>query len=292
MRGYGGAALQASSAPAATATDPQARSGRARAPPDHRRRHAPAGRKQPDGAIVLAEAEARARRRRRWPSSRASQAGGTKPTGSRPSRRSRVETARDPLARRRLVEGQELAFASGAPPGPQLVARAPRAVPLRRAARRAARSPRLRRRGPAARRRTRDAPPAATRRASRARPAAPGRTPRLAHSSHSRATPSRERRGDVVDRDEHAHVRENSAIDVEDAVEYRVPAVVGLGVAPARRRRALPGRRCSSRTAVSARAPASPEANSRAGARAAHRLGHPAAVGGEDRRAAGERLER
>ena len=76
-------------------------------------------------------------------------------------------------------------------------------------------------------------------------------------------------------------------------VEHGVPSVVRLGVA---RGRCAPSAARSPRSRAdglaSASAPASPEANSRAGAGAADRLRHAAPVGRQHGRAAGEGLER
>ena len=106
--------------------------------------------------------------------------------------------------------------------------------------------------------------------------------PRWAQRSHSRTMPSAS--AGVTSWIERAGSRRHdAAVDVEDAVQHGVPAVVRLGVPAAggAERRRSP---CSRRTAASARAPASPEAKVRAGTGATHGLGHAAAIGGQQRR--------
>src|SRR6476659_2035461 len=91
------------------------------APAHHRRGDTPAGREQSDRRIVLTEAQPAcaggampfvAREPRR----------GHEPNGVESHRTEPRAAARDPLARRRLVQRKKLAFAGGAPPGPKLVA--------------------------------------------------------------------------------------------------------------------------------------------------------------------------
>ena len=260
MRGRRRPALQRPARPGHRHRAPGAHR-RARAPADDRRRHAPARREQADGAVVLAEAEPAPRRPR----------GGPRRGRARPAARSRRARGRAPGAARARARSAR------APRRSSSVRNSPS-----RAVRPQARScrPSLRgkpdlvvafavqhdlgavgRAGAQPGDERRDATRAAIRRASRAPPAAPGARRARRRAPTGASTPSASAGRDVVDRDEQAHPARMSAVDVEDAVEHGVPAVVRLGVAPARARRARRGRRAAGPLAASASAPASPEAN-------------------------------